>query len=80
MMQDSMPMMHDMKGGGMRQNMTGGVVESYDIKPNFVIGLSNPSLKSGSVHLLFQKKKVITVQEHAVPSRHPRPTRKPPDY
>ena len=24
MMQDSMPMMHDMKGGGMRQNMTGG--------------------------------------------------------
>ena len=30
-----------------RQNMTGGVVESYVSKPNFVIGLSNPSLKSG---------------------------------
>lgn len=30
-----------------RQNMTGGVVESYSLKPNFVIGLSNPSLKSG---------------------------------
>ncbi len=30
-----------------RQNMTGGVVESYVTKPNFVIGLSNPSLKSG---------------------------------
>jgi hypothetical protein len=30
-----------------RQNMTGGVVESYVLKPNFVIGLSNPSLKSG---------------------------------
>ena len=30
-----------------RQNMTGGVVESFVSKPNFVIGLSNPSLKSG---------------------------------
>lgn len=30
-----------------RQNMTGGVVESYVSKPNFIIGLSNPSLKSG---------------------------------
>lgn len=31
-----------------RQNMTGGVVESYSSKPNFIIGLSNPSLKSGT--------------------------------
>lgn len=30
-----------------RQNMTGGVVESYIIKPNILVGLSNPSLKSG---------------------------------
>jgi hypothetical protein len=30
-----------------RQNMTGGIVEAYISKPNFTIGLSNPSLKSG---------------------------------
>ena len=30
-----------------RLNMTGGVVESYVSKPNFVVGMSNPSLKSG---------------------------------
>ncbi len=30
-----------------RQNMTGGVVESPLSKPNFTIGLSNPSLKTG---------------------------------
>ena len=30
-----------------RQNITSGVVESYVSKPNLVIGLSNPSLKTG---------------------------------
>ncbi len=30
-----------------RLNMTGGVVESYVSKPNFIVGMSNPSLKLG---------------------------------
>ncbi len=52
-----------------RQNMTGGVVESYTSKPNFVIGLSNPSLKSGINVRLEVSAVVAKLTPHYNPNR-----------